>query len=128
MFPFSPSSINLLILFVIMSENTFMQMESPLLRDQSGVPAEQLYKTVTPSHAGGLRSSFPSVIRSRACTLWKKTATGDWQPTTGFTAVVSGGRRVSRMDDCWERFYTALLCCDTYCTPSLPLFTRTIFF
>lgn len=30
-----------------MSENTFMQMESPLFRDQSGVPAEQLYKTVT---------------------------------------------------------------------------------
>lgn len=45
--PFS-SSINLLILFVIMSENTFMQMESPLFRDQSGVPAERLYKTVTP--------------------------------------------------------------------------------
>ena len=46
--PFSFSSINLLILFVIMSENTFTQMESPLLRDQSGVPAEQSHKTVTP--------------------------------------------------------------------------------
>lgn len=31
-----------------MSENTFMQMESPLLQDQSGVPAERSFKTVTP--------------------------------------------------------------------------------
>lgn len=42
------SFINLLMLFVIMSENTFTQMESPLLRDQSGVPAERSHKTVTP--------------------------------------------------------------------------------
>ena len=36
-------------------------------------------------------------------------------------AVVSGGRRVSRMDGCREGFYTALLCSDTHCTPSLSL-------
>lgn len=46
-----------------------------------------------------LRPTSPSVIRSLACASWRKTATGDWQPTTGFMAVVSGGRQVSRMDD-----------------------------
>lgn len=34
--------------YVIMSENTFTQMESPLLQDQSGVPAERSYKTRHP--------------------------------------------------------------------------------
>lgn len=31
-----------------MSENTFMQMESPLNQDQRGIPAERSHKTVTP--------------------------------------------------------------------------------
>lgn len=53
-----------------MSENTFMQMESPLFRDQSGVPAERLYKTVTPFFLQQtvVRCGF-SVIRSQACAL-----------------------------------------------------------
>ncbi len=68
----------------------------------SKIKAESLLNGHTrpspPSLVSRLRSSFPSVIRSQACASWKKTATGDWQPTTGFMAVVSGGRRVSRMD------------------------------
>lgn len=115
--PFFPSSsssfINLPILFVIMSENTFTQMESPLLQDQSGVPAERLYKTCHPVSCSRLWSSFPSVIRSQAWALWKKTATEDWQPTTGFMAVVSGGRQVSRMDDC-QRDFTLPSCALTH--------------
>lgn len=42
-----------------MSENIFTQMESPLLQDQSGVPAEQLYKTVTLSLAAVCGPVFP---------------------------------------------------------------------
>lgn len=118
-FPPTSSFINLLILFVIMSENTFTQMESPLLKDQSGVPAERLYKTCHPVSCSRLWSSFPSVIRSQAWALWKKTATGDWQPTTGFMAVVSGGRQVSRMDDC-QRDFTLPSCALTHTVLLLP--------
>lgn len=60
-----------------------------------------------------LRPTSPSVIRSLACAWWRKTATGDWQPTTGFMAVVSGGRQVSRMDDC-QRDFTLPSCALTH--------------
>lgn len=103
------SFINLPILVVAMSENTLVQMDGPLLRDKSGVPAERSHESVTRSLVSGLWS----VIRSEACTSWRKTATGDWQPTTGFMAVVSGGRRVSRMDDC-RRDFTLPSCALTH--------------
>lgn len=60
-----------------------------------------------------LRPTSPPVIRSLACASWRKTATGDWQPTTGFMAVVSGGRQVSRMDDC-QRDFTLPSCALTH--------------
>lgn len=100
--PFSPF-INLLILFVVMSENIFKQMESSLARSKWS-PCWTVIQDCHPVSRRRLWSSFPSVIRSQACALWKKTITGDWQPTTGFMAVVSGGRQVSQLDDCQRDF------------------------
>lgn len=84
-------------------------------------PAERSRQPVTPSLVSRPWSGSPSVIRPEACAPWEKTATAERLPTTGFTAVVSGGRQVGRMDDLSEGFYTALLCSDTYCyyPPSL---------
>lgn len=65
-------------------------------------PAERSRQPVTPSLVSRPWSGSPSVIRPQACAPWEKTATAEWQPTTGFTAVVSGGRQVGRMDDLSE--------------------------
>lgn len=62
----------------------------------------------------------PSVIRSRAAAPRRKTATGDWQPAAAFTAVVSGGRRVSRMDGC-QRDFTLPSCALTHTVLPLPV-------
>lgn len=83
-------------------------------------PAVRSRQPVTPSLVSRPWSGSPSVIRPEACAPWEKTATAEWQPTTGFTAVVSGGRQVGRMDDLSEGFYTALLCSDTYCYSTPP--------
>lgn len=98
-----PPIINLLILFVVMSENIFKQME-PCLARSKWSPCWTVIQDCHPVSRSLLWSSFPSVIRSQACALWKKTITGDWQPTTGFMAVVSGGRQVSQLDDCQRAF------------------------
>lgn len=75
----------------------FLQMKSVFLPDQRGVPAERPYKERNPpppSLVSALWFSSPSVIRSG-----KKTTSRDWQPTTGFMAVVSGGRQVSQTNE-----------------------------
>lgn len=116
--PFPPC-IHLLIRFAVMCENTLTQMERPLLPRSKWSPCWTVIQDCHPVSRSRLWSSFPSVIRSQACALWKKTATGDWQPTTGFMAVVSGGRQVSRMDDC-RRDFTLPSCAVTHTV--LPLF------
>lgn len=74
-------------------------------------------KSVTPpSLVSALWFSSPSVIRSG-----KKTTSGDWQPTTGFMAVVSGGRRVSRSNE-HRRDFTLPSCALTHTAlPPSPL-------
>lgn len=93
-------SINLPIAFVmfVCLKTHFLQMKSALLPDQRGVPAEWPYKERRPP---------PPIPRKRTVVQFslcnqisgKKTTSGDWQPTTGFMAVVSGGRRVSRTNE-----------------------------
>lgn len=89
----------------------FLQMKSAFLPDQRGVPAEQPYKErhpSPPSLVSALWFSSLSVIRSG-----KKTTSRDWQPTTGFMAVVSGGRRVSRTNE-HRRDFTLPSCALTH--------------
>lgn len=89
----------------------------------SDIKVESLLNSHTrlspPSLVSRLWSGFPPVIRSQACASCSKTATGDWQPTTGFMAVVSGGRQVSPMDDC-QRDFTLPSCALTHTVLSLP--------
>lgn len=121
------SSFYLVNLYDILSENTPMQMESRLWKDESGIPTEYVHKTVTPTLAADSNpvSSVLSDFRPVLCGRKQPLETGSLQQVLRLLFQV-GGELVGPLS-VRERFYTALLCSDTYCTAS-PSLTLTNFY